>query len=458
MPSGTALAIVKGDKVIYEGYFGFSNVEESTPVDRHTHFYIASTTKTFFSLASLIAEYRGDVKETTNLTQLFPNIQFQENINAEKVTVKHLLTHTSGIDNEAFTWAGSYTGQHDASLRHEFVAHVYPDGEAEIGEFKYTNLGYNVLSVWFEQFYRKDWRLTIKETVLDPIGMHHTSGFMSDLEKNNWTFAEPYSYKYKDGKKQVYLRKDDQTMYSIGLISTVNDVSKFLIAQLNNGFIGGEQVIPEEVIKKSHVKHIDVDSYFNGYSWGWMHGTFGTEKEVFHTGGFTGASAVLSFLPEKEIGIVILQNESGLKANYLGGIIKEMVYNLLLDVEKEVIETQINRQVVDLMGSLTNAKKKLVLEQEQLLNMPWNLSLPMEDYIGTYKNKLAGEITIYQDDLDNLKVTWGNIKGRAYPGQEKDNVDINFRPGAFYNGKFIMNSQAVTGLLIKGFVFLKADE
>ena len=331
MPSGAAIAIVKGDKVIYEGYFGYSNIEKNTAVDENTHFYIASTTKPFFSLATLIAEYKGDLKETTTLSQLFPGIRF-EKVNADAITVKHLLTHTSGIDNEAFTWAGSYSGQHDAALRRKLAASVYPDEKARLGEFKYTNLGYNVMSVWFEEFYRKDWRIILKETVLEPLGMKNTSGFMSDLEKHNWTFAQPYSYKYEDGKKQVYLKKNDNTMYSIGLISTVKDVAKFIIAELNEGVIDRRQAIPAEVIKKSQVKHVDVDSYFNGYS-GWMHGEFSQEKEIFHTGGFTGASALISFLPEKDIGIVILQNESGLKANYLGGIIKEMAYGALLGVK-----------------------------------------------------------------------------------------------------------------------------
>ncbi len=204
MPSGAAIAVVKDDKILYEGYFGCSNIETSTPVDENTNFYIASTTKAFFATASLIAEYNGDLSETTTLSELFPDIPFDK-VNADAITVKHLLTHTSGIDNDAFTWAGSYSGQHDAALRHKLVASVYPNEKAGLGEFKYTNLGYNVMSVWFEEFYQKDWRITLKESVLEPLGMKNSSGFMSDLDKNNWTFAQPYSYKYEDGKKQVYL-------------------------------------------------------------------------------------------------------------------------------------------------------------------------------------------------------------------------------------------------------------
>lgn len=457
MPSGAAIAIVKGDKVIYEGYFGYSNIETNTPVDENTHFYIASTTKAFFSAASLIAEYKGDLKETTALSQLFPGICFGE-VNADAITVKHLLTHTSGIDNEAFTWAGSYSGQHDAALRHKLVASVYPDEKAKLGEFKYTNLGYNVMSVWFEEFYRKDWRITLRETVLEPLGMKNTSGFMSDLEKHNWTFAQPYSYKYEDGKKQVYLKKDDNTMYSIGLISTVKDVARFIIAELNEGVIDGHQAIPAEVINKSQVKHIDVDSYFNGYSWGWMHGEFGQEKEIFHTGGFTGASALLSFLPEKDIGIVILQNESGLKANYLSGIIKEMAYSTLLGVEQKAIVTQMESQVEGLMSSLSNAKKNLATELQQRIDTPWNLSHPKEKYIGTYTSELAGEIIVYRNKLNNLEVRWGNIKGKAYAHQKKDNMDINFRPGAFYNVQFQVKREDITGLLINGHEFVKENE
>ncbi len=247
-------------------------------------------------------------------------------------------------------------------------------------------------------------------------------------------------------------------MYSIGLISTVKDVARFIIAELNNGVIDGKQAIPAEVIKKSQIKQVDVDSYFNGYSWGWMHGEFGGEKEILHTGGFTGASALISFLPNKDIGIVVLQNESGLKANYLGEIIKGIVYNTLLGIEKNAIEAQMESQVEGLVSSLSKAKESLASELLQRSNTPWNLSHPKEKYLGTYTHELAGEILVYKNGLDNLEVSWGNIKGKAYPHQEKDNMDINFRPGTFYNIQFKVKEENVTGLLINGHEFGKESE
>ena len=58
--SGTAVVIVKGDEIVYEGYFGYADVENKVPVDKNTTFYIASMTKPIFSLLTLIKEEKGD--------------------------------------------------------------------------------------------------------------------------------------------------------------------------------------------------------------------------------------------------------------------------------------------------------------------------------------------------------------------------------------------------------------
>lgn len=454
MPSGAAVAIVDNRGVVYEGYFGFADIEAEIPVRQNTHFYIASTTKAFLSLATLLAEHRGDIKESTTLAQLFPKTKFKV-IDPELITVRHLLSHTSGIDNLAFTWAASYSGQHNAVLRKEFVASLYPDADSKLGEHRYTNLGYNVMSVWFDEYYGRDWRVTLDALVLSPLGMDDTSGFISDVGKNDWSFAQPYSYKYKEGKKQVYLRKDDSTMYSIGLVSTTRDVARFVTAQINNGIVDGKRIFPAEVIKKSHVKQADANSYYSGYAWGWQLADFKETREIFHTGGFVGASALISFLPEKDIGIVVLQNESGLKANYLGSLIKDMAYSLMLGEKPQSLGKRLNSQVADFASRVGQAETDLASEIEKKSKQRWHLSVEKEKYSGTYSNELAGEVTITSAGDTGMEATWGNLWGKAFAHPEPDKIDINFRPGAYYTAEFNVQDGEVNELIVNGFTFVK---
>lgn len=160
MPSGTAVIVIKGDRVIHEGYFGKADIEAGTAVDKNTVFYIASTTKAFLALAVLLAEERGEISRNTTLQELFPDLAFQ-NVDADTVTVKHLMAHTSGIKSESLTWAASYTGLHDAISRRQMIAASDINQDAPLGDFEYSNIGYNILAVWFDEHYRKDWRDTM---------------------------------------------------------------------------------------------------------------------------------------------------------------------------------------------------------------------------------------------------------------------------------------------------------
>jgi len=78
LPSGTAVAIVKEGKLIYEGYFGFSDIEHKVPVTRDTVFYIASTTKPFMALNTLLMEEQGRITTGTSLQQMFPEMHFSD--------------------------------------------------------------------------------------------------------------------------------------------------------------------------------------------------------------------------------------------------------------------------------------------------------------------------------------------------------------------------------------------
>lgn len=446
MQSGTSIAIIQGDKIIYKEFLGYSNIQDKKKVSEKTKFYIASTTKAIFSLATLIAEQKGDLEESTNLSELFPKQNFSL-FDPKKVTVNHLLTHRSGIDHEAFTWAGSWTGSHDKKLRDKFIATLYPNANNNLGEFEYTNLGYNVMSVWFEDFYQKDWRDTVSDFILKPLQMNNTSGYMSDIKKNNWEFAEPYSYKYKRGKEPVYLKKDDKTMYAIGMISNVSDVSKLVIAELNNGRYGGRQIFPKEVILKSQKRQAEK------YAWGWQTAIYEGFDERYHTGGFVGTSALISFIPEAKIGVVVLQNESGLRANVVGGIIKDLVYQELLGKSEQERETKVIKDISWIKDFYPKALEKIEKEYAEHVQRDTKSYSSLTNYTGSYNHPLAGEITIDKDKDDNPLVIWRNLRGKLYGGVKINTAVANFRPGKYYEVSFEVDNNEVLGLKVNGHVF-----
>lgn len=205
--------------------------------------------------------------------------------------------------------------------------------------------------------------------------------------------------------------KDDDTMYSIGLVSTATDMVRFVTAQINDGVVDGHRVFPAEVVRKARTRQVDVDSYYDGYAWGWQLADFGNTEEVFHTGGFTGASALISFLPERDIGIVMLQNESGLKANYLASIVKNAAYRILAGEDRRDVAAWMDDQAAVLARRVDEAEAGLAATEAEKASMPWGLTANMDAYVGTYSHELAGTIEISRSGADRLSVSWGNLRG-----------------------------------------------
>ncbi len=452
MPSGTAVIIVHGDTIVHEAYFGYADIAAEERVDADTVFYIASTTKAFLALAILLAEDRGDVSRDTTLQELFPALTFAT-VDADKITVQHLLTHTSGIDNEPFTWAGSYTGVgvHDDASRHAMIAASYPSAGAALGEFEYSNIGYSILAVWLDDYHGTDWRDTLKETVLDPLGMSRATGYISDAEANDWPRTQSYSYKVGNGKTATYLRKTDDTMYSVGLIATARHTARFVLATMNDGVLDGEQVFPSTVIRDQREQQVETDGgYFDGYAWGWMTGVREDRPIRLHTGGFSGATASLSYMPSEKIGLVILHNENGLKANFLNSIIEDIVYANLLGQSSEEVDALV-RPVIERLAELSaDAKIRLSDDAATRAESEWVLSLEPNQYVGTYTHPLGGDIEVALDTDGLFQLSWGVLRGTGFPSETLDTIQVDFRPGYYDPLVFSVDQSEVISLTFNG--------
>jgi CubicO group peptidase (beta-lactamase class C family) len=206
LPTGTAIAIVKDGKIIYEGYFGYANIKEKKKVTDKTAFYIASITKPMFALSTLIMEHKGDIKDTTSMAAMFPKLKFHH-IDTKEVQLKHLMSHSAGIVNYPFVATLAYTGNHDNEQRHRLVAASTYDEKNKLGEFQYTNLGYNIASVWAEDYYKQDWQKTLSELIYEPLGMVRTSSYMSDAIKKGFEVARPYGLRGKDPREVLAFEK-----------------------------------------------------------------------------------------------------------------------------------------------------------------------------------------------------------------------------------------------------------
>src|SRR3982750_753157 len=104
------MVVVKDDKPIFIRAYGLANKETGVKPDANTLYYIASSTKSYMALAAAILDREGKIKLSDPVAKYAPGLTFKTPI-PEKVTVRDLLTHTSGLSNDPLTFRMAYSGE-----------------------------------------------------------------------------------------------------------------------------------------------------------------------------------------------------------------------------------------------------------------------------------------------------------------------------------------------------------
>ena len=457
LPSGTAIAVVQEGRIVHQAYIGFADMAQRRPVSADTVFYIASATKPLFALSLLQKETRGELTLNQSLASAFPDIRFA-GIASEQIRLRDLLIHGAGIDNGPLVWASAFTGLHDAAVRQRLVAETSAHAKAAYGQFAYSNVGYNLLSIWLEAKHQQTWQQLLQQEVFVPLGMRRSAASVTTATANGWSLALPYSGLSSDNLQALALRKSDQTLHAAGgVLSTAPDLARFLIAQLEQGRLDGKAVLPAEVVARAQQRQITTDSAYgdfkrDGYAFGWYTGPYKGEAMLHHFGAYAGFHAHLSLIPAKRIGLVVLNNEDVLSSE-LTALIADYVYGELLAEPNrtEAIGTRAQR----LVDKAAGLKPMVAAQQQKLQARPWRLSLPANEYVGNYQHELMGTIAVSTTEKGGLFLKWGGVAATATGFDQPETMRVEFIPNSGQLLEFVLAVQQVTALRFDGMSFIK---
>jgi CubicO group peptidase (beta-lactamase class C family) len=315
--NGTVLVAEKG-KVIFKKGYGLANMEWNIPHKPDTKFRIGSITKQFTSMLIMQLVEKGEIDLQGKLSDYLP--YYRKDI-GEKVTIHHLLTHTSGIPSYTRDMAHLTEAHQDPYPVGEFVKKYCSDElEFEPGsEYRYNNSGYFILGAIIETVTGKPYADVLQEKILDPAGMKDTGyDHPVPLIKNR---AAGYSLTF-DG----YINADYLNMslpYAAGsLYSTVEDLYKWDQALYT------DKLLSNKMKKEMFKPHIASggESYY-AYGWGISKRSFPKSKEkvnsVSHGGGINGFNTFIERLVDDKHLIVIFNNTPAASLNAMSmGIIR----------------------------------------------------------------------------------------------------------------------------------------
>lgn len=434
---GLSITVVKGNQAIFTKSYGYGNLEKEEKASITTSYYIASATKPFVGLlaAQLAEENFLDLDQS--IANYAPIKHFKDKSLFEGVSIRDLLSHTSGIYNAYLNFRFASQGEY---TRNELIQILEKKTKSwhNNKSYRYDNFGYNVFDLILSEELGKNWKNLLQEKFFVPFQMNRTSAYLSKAKNENWKLAIGYtSINETRLPTPAFTQKNDATLQAAGgLICSITDAQKWLILNMNQGKLDGKQYISPKVISLTHQllaseRRKTTNYEQTGYGLGWNIGTFDTHKVRYHSGGFDGFFSHFSFLPEQELGIAIFVNESHFGDN-VGNLITSFTYDLLLGKVKSIADYQEKtHKVAKRIQAIQVAFDK---DRKKRSTRHWTLDHQMNSYQGKYHNPYAGTLQI--DIKDGLPIaTLGISKSIGSPSTSDNAIRVEFRDG---NGRDII--------------------
>ena len=430
---GLAVAVVVDDTVVLADGWGMADVEAGIPATEETVFYIASATKSFTALAGAILDADGRVDLDSSVASHLNGVTLDPEMHAEEVRLRDLLTHTSGIDNDPIPIRLAYTGEHDPETLWRLLDESTPNEDAPLGTFDYTNFGYNLYTMFTDRELGVRWQDLLAREVFGPIGMERTSAYTSLPKDRGWPVAVPYNGLGASGVEPVGLDKTDATMQSAGgIVTTAQDLGRWIRFQLGNGRIDGVQVTGTDVVKHTHEPLVEASGRppfaWHHYGLGWGHGDVHGRTLLHHSGGYPGFRSFVSFSPDLDMGVAIVANESVVGSS-LVDVFATWIYDWWLSAPNT------EDSIAPLLERRDEVRKRFEASRSERAVRQWALGRPRADYAGVYEDPIWGTVVIEEQDGD-LEVRAGNLHCIATAFEKPETMRVELIPGQGYIVRF----------------------
>lgn len=323
---GLSIALIRDDEVIYAKGFGFRDVEATKPATPRTIYGIGSITKSFTALAILQLVSEGKVSLDDPVTNY---VDVDIDHHESKVTIHHLLTHSSGIPALGYAEAlisgllGSKREWLPIAKPEDIIPFMEGASKWAVAKpgsrFFYLNEGYVLLGKIIESVTGMPYREYVRENILKHLKMTR-SYFTKERVASDPDVATPYII-MKDGEL-----RPGRFPYGIeadgGLLSNVLDLANYIKMYLNDGVFEGKEIVSKELLELMWKPHIKLNFEIFGedaYGYGLMiHPNFPGGTLIGHGGSVLVYTAYIGFIPSKRVGVAVLSNASGYPPSKIG--------------------------------------------------------------------------------------------------------------------------------------------
>ena len=393
---GIAAVVVQGSEIIYLNGFGVASLDTQLPVAPQTIFDLASVSKSFTALGILLLRDESLIDLDAPVQQYLPDFQLNDP-RAAQITARQLLNQTSGLPGE-FSAPLIFQDGEDAMQQIVASTSRLRLNREPGSSFEYADINYCLLGALIERVSGTTFEDYMQQQVFTPLGMENTTLYPEAAAVLNRA----------DGHQPLYGRIVVRNMpvYRGALpagwvMSCAEDMAKWLILHLKNGYISGEQVFPAATVEETRTVAVlyEEDGREIGYGMGWL--TDNTDADVslvWHGGDTPNFTADMILLPQYQAGIVILVNS---QASTNGHSIAPGIVNILFGLELDTMTVPwwAHWKRIDTMATFVIIFVSLLLlaALAYLVRIIWQLRIKKMHFLGS--SAVAPRLPVWQMSL-----------------------------------------------------------
>lgn len=399
---GMSIAIVKDGKVVFSKGYGVKELGKPDKADAHTLYAIASNTKAFTTAAIAMLAKEGKLSLDDKVRKHLPYFELYDPYVSQDATIRDLLCHRIGhatFSGDAIWYLSDNLDAEQIIRRAKYLPQSY-NFRAGYG---YSNIMYITAGELMKKVTGKPWGNIIEEKIFTPLDMSRSVTSARYISQKG-NYAIPHAF---DGDKHTPIPWEDWDAIAAtgGIISSVEDMAKWMIFNLNNGINGKDTLLtpqlrntlwtPHNMFPVDHTDK-DFDMHFAGYGLGWSLSDYKGRMLVGHTGGYSGMLSIVALIPDEKLGVVVLTN--GMK----GGLMRA--------VANYTIDAYLKAPVRDWSAEfLAQAKRRQASNDSRITSRMearvegTKPSVPVEKYAGTYYADIYGNIEVKKEG-DKLRL------------------------------------------------------
>ena len=304
---GVTVGIIHDQKVIYANGFGYADVASKKPVVPNSIFRIASHSKLFTSIAIMQLRDKGKLRLEDPVKKHLSWFDIQDAYPDDpQITIRHLLTHTSGLPREAGSgyWVDfEFPTTPQVKNRLSQLQTIFPSET----QFKYSNLALTLAGEIVAIVSGQPFAAYVQQHIIDPLGMTSTSVVFPTAHKNH--LVTGYGRRMPDGTRAALPFVDAKGMAAAtGVSSSVSDMARFVSWQFRLLESDTTEVLKASTLREMQRVHWLKPDWESGWGLGFSVEHKKDRDLIGHGGGYPGYLTYTHISPKEKIGVIVFTN------------------------------------------------------------------------------------------------------------------------------------------------------